>query len=98
VTLPSRRRARTYTVGVGVTSSLPEAIARVSAALEGAQFALVFGLFGTPSFGPASDLDVAVSFPRALPAMDLVSLAGRLETAAGRRVDVVDLRKTTAGG
>jgi predicted nucleotidyltransferase len=79
--------------GVSVTSGLPDATARVSAALEGAQFALVFGSFGTPSFGPESDLDVAVSFPRALPAMDLVSLAGRLETAAGRRVDVVDLRR-----
>ena len=84
---------RTYTVGVSMTSGLPDALARVSAALEGAQFALVFGSFGTPSFGPESDLDIAVSFPRALPAMDLVSLVGRLETAAGRRMDVVDLRR-----
>jgi uncharacterized protein len=93
---PPRARVvagRTYTVGVNVTSGLPDAMARVSAALEGAQFALVFGSFGTPSFGPESDLDVAVSFPRALSGMDLVSLAGRLETAAGRRVDVVDLRR-----
>ena len=48
-----------------MTSGLPDAVARVSAALEGAQFALVFGSFGTPSFGPESDLDVAVSFSRA---------------------------------
>lgn len=92
-TPPESPPGRTYTVSVSMTSGLSGALARVSAALEGAQFALVFGSFGTPSFGPESDLDIAVSFPRALPAMDLVSLAGRLETAAGRRVDVVDLRR-----
>ena len=76
-----------------MTFSLADPVKRVAAALEGAQFALVFGSFGTPSFGPESDLDVAVSFRRALPAMDLIALVGRLETAAGRRVDVVDLRR-----
>ena len=73
-----------------MTLSLADPVKRVANALEGAQFAFVFGSFGTPGFGPESDLDVAVSFRRALPPMDLVSLAGRLETAAGRRVDVVD--------
>ena len=76
-----------------MTLSLADPVKRVANALEGAQFAFVFGSFGTPGFGPESDLDVAVSFRRALPPMDLVSLAGRLETAAGRRVDVVDLRR-----
>jgi len=52
---------------VSVTSGLSDALARVSTALEGVQFALVFGSFGTLNFGPESDLDVAVSFPRALP-------------------------------
>src|ERR1035437_9164350 len=71
---------RTYTVRMSGTSGLPDALARVSAALEGAQFALVFGSFGTPSFGPESDLDVAVSFSRALPPIALVSLAGRFSS------------------
>ncbi len=67
-------------------------LARVAAALEGVEFALVFGSYGTPAFGPESDLDIAVQFPGALSGAEFLSLAGRLDEAAGRRVDVVDLR------
>jgi predicted nucleotidyltransferase len=71
----------------------PDLLSRIGAALEGAQFAYVFGSFGTPAFGPESDLDVAVQFPKALSGEEFITLAGRLDEAAGRRVDVVDLRK-----
>jgi predicted nucleotidyltransferase len=63
----------------------------ITEALKGAQFAIVFGSFGTAAFGPGSDLDVAVRFPKALSGEELISLAGRLEEAARRRVDIVDL-------
>lgn len=66
---------------------------RVAAALEGAQFAIVFGSYGTAAFGPESDLDVAVQFPKPLTGEERIALAGRLEEAAGRRVDIVDLRE-----
>jgi predicted nucleotidyltransferase len=66
---------------------------RVSAVLAGAQFAFVFGSYGTPAFGPESDLDIAVQFPKALTGEEFITLAGGLDEAAGRRVDVVDIRK-----
>jgi predicted nucleotidyltransferase len=43
-------------------------------ALEGASFAIVFGSFGTEPFGPESDIDLAVRFPRALPQTELFDL------------------------
>jgi predicted nucleotidyltransferase len=66
---------------------------RVAEVLEGAQFAIVFGSYGTAGFGPESDLDVAVQFSKPLSFEERISLAGRLEEAAGRRVDIVDLRE-----
>jgi predicted nucleotidyltransferase len=73
-------------------SESPDVLARVAAALKGVEFALVFGSYGTPAFGPESDLDVAVQFPKALSGEEFISLSGRLDEVAGRRVDVVDLR------
>lgn len=70
----------------------PDLLSRIGAALEGAQFAYVFGSFGTPAFGTESDLDVAVQFPKAFSGEEFISLSGRLDEVAGRRVDVVDLR------
>ena len=67
---------------------------RIAALLgeRGAAFAYVFGSYGTLSFGPESDVDIAVSFaPKKLPAREFISLAGELEEAAGRRVDLADL-------
>jgi predicted nucleotidyltransferase len=74
-----------------MTSGLPDAVARVSAALEGAQFALVFGSFGTPSFGPESDLDVKLD-PQVVRGIAADHL-GDLEEFANEV-----LRKTTASG
>jgi len=68
-------------------------LARIATALEEAQFAFVFGSYGTPAFGPESDLDVAVQFQQPLSTEEMLSLAGRLDEVAGRRVDLVDLRK-----
>lgn len=78
----------------GSSGGSPDILSRVAVALEGAQFAIVFGSFSTAAFGPGSDLDVAVQFPKALSGEELLALAGRLEDAAGRRVDIVDLRRT----
>lgn len=60
-------------------------------ALEGARFAYVFGSYGTPAFGPASDLDVAASFGRVLTFDEKLARRAALERAAGRPVDLVDL-------
>ena len=60
-------------------------------ALEGASFALVFGSFGTERFGPDSDIDLAVRFPRPLPPGAILSLIHRLSEISNRRVDLVDL-------
>ena len=60
-------------------------------ALEGASFALVFGSFGTGRFGPESDVDLAVRFPRPLPRAEFFDLLHRLSEIAGRKVDLVDL-------
>ena len=75
---------------------MPEADAglleRVRPHLEGARFAFVFGSFGTPAFGDESDLDLAVDFGRRLESRERFELGGQLDEAAGRRVDLVDLR------
>jgi predicted nucleotidyltransferase len=60
-------------------------------ALEEASFALVFGSFGTGRFGPESDVDLAVRFPRPLPQAEFFDLLHRLSEIAGRKVDLVDL-------
>jgi predicted nucleotidyltransferase len=72
-------------------------LARLSSVLseKGAVFAYVFGSYGTRSFGPDSDIDVAVSFaPRKLTASEFLSLMADLEDVAGRRVDLSDLLRT----
>jgi len=69
-------------------------LARISALLaeRGAAFAYVFGSYGTPSFGPESDVDIAVSFaPKKLAPREFIALAGALADLAGRRVDLADL-------
>ena len=63
----------------------------LKAPLAGARFAYVFGSYGTPAFGPASDVDVAVSFGRTLPFDEKLARRAALERIAGRPVDLVDL-------
>ncbi len=69
----------------------PLLLEKLLPALEGASFALVFGSFGTGRFGPESDVDLAVRFPRPLPRTELFDLLHRLSEIAGRKVDLVDL-------
>jgi predicted nucleotidyltransferase len=59
--------------------------------LAGARFAYVFGSYGTPAFGPESDVDIAVSFGHALAFDEKLTRRAALERAAGRPVDLVDL-------
>lgn len=70
-----------------MTSGLPDALARVSAALEGSQFALVFGSFGNIAVHDYAKLD-----PRVVRGIAADHL-GDLEEFANEV-----LRKTTASG
>lgn len=54
-------------------------------------YALIFGSFATGAAGPRSDLDIAIGFREPPDTLALGDLIGRLETATGRTVDVVDL-------
>jgi predicted nucleotidyltransferase len=68
-----------------------EAVREVLLASPDVLYALVFGSAARGQLGPASDLDVALEM-REGAARDLHSLGrliGRLEAAAGRRVDLV---------
>lgn len=69
-----------------------ELLGRIGTLLEAARFAFVFGSFGTPGFREESDLDLAVDFGRPLASKERFDLASRLAEAAGRPVDLVDLR------
>lgn len=70
---------------------VPPELAPLVPELEDALFAFVFGSFGSARFGPESDLDLAVRFPRPLSFDDRLDLAARLSAVAGRTVDLVDL-------
>jgi predicted nucleotidyltransferase len=61
-------------------------------ALAGARFAYVFGSILTAAFGDESDVDVAVDFGKPLAPAERLELAATLAAAAGRDVDLVDLR------
>ena len=75
-----------------MASSETELLERVGALLEAARFAFVFGSFGTPGFRDESDLDLAADFGRRLESHERFALASRPAEAAGRPVDLVDLR------
>lgn len=70
-------------------AEIPGVLARE---LGGAQFALLFGSWGTPYFTGQSDVDVAVQFPRRLDVAARLRLAAALEAAIARNIDLVDLR------
>ena len=75
-----------------MASAGTDLLERVGALLEAARFAFVFGSFGTPAFGDQSDLDLAVDFGRPLESEERFDISSRLGEAAGRTVDLVDLR------
>lgn len=65
---------------------------RIRPHLEAVRFAIVFGSFGTPVFRDDSDLDLAADFGRPLSSRERFDLSRRLAEAAGRGVDLIDLR------
>ncbi len=76
----------------GRAAERAEILNALIARLGDAQFAYVFGSFDRPAFSPDSDIDLAVCFQRPLDTRAWSDLACRLEEAAHRRVDLVDLR------
>jgi len=74
-------------------NDLAAALERLPALLEGAQFALVFGSAATGCPAPASDLDLAVMFPRPLEPEERLALAAEIAALVRREVDLVDLRR-----
>ena len=68
-----------------------ERLRAVLAARAGVRLAYVFGSAARGALRPTSDVDVAVRFASRPGMDDLGALAGDLERAAGRPVDVVDL-------
>jgi uncharacterized protein len=60
------------------------------------EIALVFGSFATGRARADSDLDIAVQFPKRMPAVLYIAMMNALIDATGRAVDLIDLR--TVGG
>ena len=76
-----------------------QAVCRVVEADPRLGYALLFGSVARGEHHAGSDLDVAVgaSGGQRLSALDLGDIASRLEAAAGRSVDVVDLETAPPG-
>lgn len=55
-------------------------------------FAILFGSAATGKIRPFSDVDVALHTPHSIEILDLGRLASDLEEAAGRVVDILELR------
>lgn len=72
-----------------------EKIAEVLAKERSVSFALLFGSAVTRGIVAARDVDLAVAFSRPPPLLEIGRLAGALEDALGRPVDVVDLDAAT---
>ena len=67
-------------------------ISPVLARRAGLDFAILFGSAATGKLRPFSDVDVALHTPQSIEILDLGSLASDLEEAAGRAVDILELR------
>src|SRR5687767_988703 len=73
------------------TAELLERLTTVLARHPETRFAVLFGSAVTRGFDAARDVDVAVGFTRTPTWMERSRLAGELEDAIGREVDLVDL-------
>lgn len=75
-----------------------ETLRRVLEAEGGIAYALLFGSGGRGALTPASDVDVAVELRPGTPrdTATLGHLAARLESAAGRRVDLILMEEAPA--
>ena len=74
--------------------TLTELVSLLRAALEGRGeigFAVLFGSAAKRGPDHARDVDVALSFNRPMPWLELAALAGDLEQVTRRTVDLVDL-------
>ena len=74
--------------------TLDDVVERLRAVLAGraeVRFALLFGSAVTRGLDGARDLDVAVSLSAPVSLFEIARLAGELEGATGREVDVADL-------
>jgi predicted nucleotidyltransferase len=76
---------------VVTTDDLLERLAAVLGRRPEVRFALLFGSAASRGPEAARDVDVAVSFARPTTLMERGRLAGALEDAVGREVDLVDL-------
>lgn len=76
-----------------------DALRRVLESEPRVAYALLFGSGGRGTLGPGSDLDVALGLIPGSPmtALELGDLASRLETAAGRPIDLVLLDEAPPG-
>jgi predicted nucleotidyltransferase len=76
-----------------------EALRRALADDSGIAYALVFGSTARGTAHALSDVDVAIGLPdgRRLNALELGDLLSRLEKAAGRPIDIVDLETAPPG-
>lgn len=52
----------------------------------------IFGSFARGDSGPESDVDLLIEFPEGKTMLDLIELQGNLESALGKKVDIVTYR------
>ncbi len=75
-----------------VSHAIIDRISPVLARRTELDFAILFGSSATGQLRPFSDVDVALHTPRSIEILDLGMLASDLEEAAGRTVDILELR------
>ncbi len=90
---PAVNKAYNYHMSRSPYSAIPasEIPAALAKELGSAQFALLFGSFGTPYFTDSSDVDVAVRPRERLDVSSRLALTAALEAVIGRDVDLLDL-------
>ncbi len=76
-------------------AEIEERVRDVLAAEAAVRFALLFGSTVTRGPEAARDVDLAVAFSAPPPLLEIARLAGALEDAVGRPVDVIDLGEAT---
>lgn len=79
-------------------SSVIDRVRDVVATREEIAFAVVFGSAAEDRLGPTSDVDIAVRFEpgRAPEGWEFGGVVAALESAVGRRVDLVDLARVSS--
>lgn len=70
-------------------------VARLRTELPEVQAVYRYGIFGTGNEHSASDVDLAILMPQAVPGARCWEIAQRLAALAGRDVDLADLRSAS---